>query len=113
MGVGAEISRGRLVCTRACSHATNQMSMNRLSLTISSTPRIFYRMDKNAREVLAKRVRERRAALGWSQDDLADIAGLHRTYIGSIERAEQSIGVDNIEKIAKALNVPISELFQD
>lgn len=70
-------------------------------------------MDKNAREVLAKRVREMRAALGWSQDDLADNAGLHRTYIGSIERAEQSIGVDNIEKLAKALKVPISELFKE
>ena len=70
-------------------------------------------MKLSARELFAKRVRELRAERGWSQDDLADNASLHRTYIGTIERAEQSIGVDNIEKIAKAFKVPIAELFRD
>lgn len=68
---------------------------------------------KSARELFAKRVRELRNERGWSQDHLADIAGLHRTYIGTIERAEQSIGLDNIEKIAKALKVSIAELFRE
>jgi transcriptional regulator with XRE-family HTH domain len=68
---------------------------------------------KTARDLFAKRVRELRAERGWSQDDLADAAGLHRTYIGTIERAEQSIGLDNIEKIAKALKVSIAELFRE
>ncbi len=68
---------------------------------------------KTARDLFAKRVRELRTERGWSQDDLADAAGLHRTYIGTIERAEQSIGLDNIEKIAKALKVSISELFRE
>ena len=66
-----------------------------------------------ARELLAKRIRELRAERGWSQDELAEKAGLHRTYIGTIERAEQSVTVDSIEKIAKALKVPIKELFKE
>ena len=66
-----------------------------------------------ARELLAKRIRELRAERGWSQDDLAAESGLHRTYIGTIERAEQSVTVDSIEKIAKALKVPIKELFKE
>ncbi len=68
---------------------------------------------KTARDLFAKRVRELRTERGWSQDDLADAAGLHRTYIGTIERAEQSIGLDNIEKIAKAFKVSIAELFRE
>ena len=45
-----------------------------------------------------------------SQEKLAELAGLHRTYIGMIERAEKNITLCNIEKIAKALGVEISEL---
>ncbi len=46
-----------------------------------------------------------------SQEDLADVAGLHRTYIGMIERAEKNITLINIEKIAKALKIEIKELL--
>jgi len=66
-------------------------------------------MKITARELFAKRVLELRAERGWSQDDLAKAARFHRTYIGTIERAEQSIGLDNMEKIANALKVPIFE----
>ena len=45
-----------------------------------------------------------------SQEKLAELAGLHRTYIGMIERAEKNITLCNIEKISKALGVKISEL---
>ena len=45
-----------------------------------------------------------------SQEKLAELAGLHRTYIGMIERAEKNIPLCNIEKVAKALGVKISEL---
>lgn len=70
-------------------------------------------MKTPARELFAKRVRELRLERGLSQDELADAAGLHRTYIGTVERGEQSIGIDNVEKIAKALKVAISELFRE
>ncbi len=48
-----------------------------------------------------------------SQEQLAEIAGVHRTYIGMIERAEKNITLCNIEKIAKALNVRISQLLEE
>lgn len=57
------------------------------------------------------RVRELRKVKGLSQEDLSFKAELHRTYIGMIERAEKNITLTNIEKIAKALDVDIKELF--
>ena len=70
-------------------------------------------MAKRARDVLAKRIRELRLEKGWSQEALADTCGLHRTYIGDIERRERNVSIDNIEKIALALKVPITELLSD
>tara|TARA_Y100000389_G_C17222216_1_gene393896 strand:+ start:134 stop:340 length:207 start_codon:yes stop_codon:yes gene_type:complete len=61
-------------------------------------------------EILIKfgdRVREIRKEKGLSQDELAHIANLHRTYIGMIERAEKNITLINIEKIANALKLKI------
>lgn len=59
-----------------------------------------------------KKVREARGKLHLSQEDLAERAGLHRTYIGMIERAEKNITMVNIEKISKALNVSLSKLMK-
>lgn len=56
-------------------------------------------------------VQQRRKALGLSQEQLADKAGVHRTYIGMIERAEKNITLCNMEKIAKALDTSISSLL--
>jgi len=70
-------------------------------------------MEKTKLKVLlrfAERVREERAKQGISQEALAARAGVHRTYIGMIERAEKNITLSNIEKIAKALKVSITEL---
>lgn len=58
-------------------------------------------------------VQRHRKALGLSQEQLADKAGVHRTYIGMIERAEKNVTLCNIEKIAKALNVSICELLNN
>jgi len=52
-----------------------------------------------------------RVQAGMSQEVLADESGLHRTYIGSVERGERNLSVDNIERLAAALNVPPSELL--
>jgi len=54
-----------------------------------------------------RRIREEH---GLSQENLAALAGLHRAYIGQIERGEKNIGLKNLEKIAKALNVNIKVL---
>ncbi len=58
-------------------------------------------------------VQRHRKALGLSQEQLADKAGVHRTYIGMIERAEKNVTLCNIERLAKALNVPICELLNN
>ncbi len=56
-------------------------------------------------------VREERLRQGLSQEQLAEKAGVHRTYIGMIERAEKTIGLRNIERIAGALGVRVSDIF--
>lgn len=53
-----------------------------------------------------------RKQAGYSQEKLAELASVHRTYIGMIERGEKNITLKNIVKIAKALNVDISELLR-
>jgi transcriptional regulator with XRE-family HTH domain len=64
------------------------------------------------RKQFGKRLRELRKRSGLSQEELGFRAGLHRTYIGAIERSEQNVSVDNIHKLAKALKVPADELFK-
>ena len=59
------------------------------------------------------RVRELRKLKSFSQEELAYRANLHRTYIGMIERAEKNITLINIQKIAKALDVKIKDLFEN
>ena len=69
-------------------------------------------MAENINVTFGKKVREERLKLGLSQEELASRAGVHRTYIGMIERAEKNITLENIEKIAKALGIPIAELVK-
>jgi transcriptional regulator with XRE-family HTH domain len=57
------------------------------------------------------RVRELRLAVHLSQEELAYRAGVHRTYLGGIERGERNPSLKNIEAIAKALKVTMAELF--
>ncbi|MEY3221379.1 MAG: helix-turn-helix domain-containing protein [Cuspidothrix sp.] len=57
------------------------------------------------------RVREERLKKNLSQEELAERAGVHRTYIGMIERAEKNITLINVQKIALALEIQISDLF--
>jgi transcriptional regulator with XRE-family HTH domain len=64
------------------------------------------------RKAFGKRVRILRKSKGYSQESFADAASLHRTYIGAIERGEQNVSLDNIERIAKALKIQIAELFE-
>ena len=63
--------------------------------------------------MFANNVRRERAARGWSQEALADAAGLHRTYIGSVERCERNISIDNIARVAAAFGVSPDALLRD
>lgn len=58
-----------------------------------------------------RRIRALREAKGWSQEGFAEECGLHRTYIGGIERGERNVGLVNVERIALALGVSIADLF--
>ncbi len=68
-------------------------------------------MKANARKRLAQRVRLLRTSHGWSQEVLAELSGLNRSYIGAVERAEHNIGLDNIERIATALETNVPDLL--
>lgn len=70
-------------------------------------------VSSDARRVFAKRLRQLRQVRSLSQEALADLAGLHRTYVGSIERCERNVSIDNMERLARALGVDIVELLRD
>ena len=64
-------------------------------------------------ERFGQRIRTLRKERGLSQEQLADLSGLDRTYISGIERGIRNVALRNIEALAQALEVSISELFQD
>lgn len=59
------------------------------------------------------RVRAERERLGVSQEELADRAGMHRTYLGGVERGERNVGLLNVLRIARALGIKPAVLFCD
>ncbi len=61
--------------------------------------------------LVGKRVKELRNKLGISQEELADLAGLDRTYVTSVECGRRNISIVNIEKLAKALKVSLAVFF--
>jgi transcriptional regulator with XRE-family HTH domain len=60
-----------------------------------------------------ERLRAVRQKKGISQEKLAELAGLHRTYVSSVERGERNISLLNIEKLAVALEVPMARLMPE
>ena len=66
----------------------------------------------NVYEKLAVKIRKLRNERKWSQEELADRAGLHRTYISHIENAKREISVETMCKIAKGFNIDPSELME-
>jgi|TARA_R110001599_G_C12274464_1_gene661897 transcriptional regulator with XRE-family HTH domain len=64
------------------------------------------------RDVLARNLRLHRAERGWSQERLALESGLNRTYLSAVERSEQNISVDNIARLAAALNIEARDLLE-
>jgi transcriptional regulator with XRE-family HTH domain len=67
---------------------------------------------EDVRVRFGKVLRERRHRLGVSPEEFADLCGLDRTYVGGIERGERNVALVNIERLAKALKISLSELFR-
>ena len=61
--------------------------------------------------LFGRALRVLREERGYSQEELAERAGLHRNYVGGIERGERNVGLENIGKLAKALSVRMQDLF--
>jgi transcriptional regulator with XRE-family HTH domain len=68
-------------------------------------------MGGRARKVLARRLRALRLMRGWTQEELAEACGLHRTYVSMVERGQCNIGLDNLEKLADAFGLSLPEFF--
>jgi len=67
---------------------------------------------RDIRERFGFAVKDRRQELDLTQEDLADRAGIHRTYLSDVERGSRNLSLINIERLASALSLSISELFQ-
>ena len=61
---------------------------------------------------LGARIRELRTEMGLPQEELAEISGLHRTYVGSVERGERNLTLASIETLARSLRTSVSDLFR-
>ena len=62
---------------------------------------------------LGQRIRELRLAQGYSQEAFADKCGVHRTFMGTVERGESNVSFQNIVKVAQTLGVSLAVLFTD
>lgn len=67
--------------------------------------------EEELRGALGETIRDLRARAGYSQERFAYVVGMHRTYVGSIERGERDVGLRNLAKIAEALGMPASRLI--
>lgn len=63
-------------------------------------------------KIIGKRIKEQRLAKGLSQEELAELASLHRTYIGIVERGEKNITLFNLYRISEALGVDINKILK-
>lgn len=73
---------------------------------------IIMTTNQNLLKQFGRTIQTLRKELGISQEELAYRAGFHRTYIGMIERAERNITLSNIQKLADALNITLTDLFE-
>jgi len=72
---------------------------------------MVHRQESGARHVFARNLRKARQAQELSQEKLAELTGLHRTYVGSVERGERNVSIDNMERFAEALGIPLAKLL--
>jgi hypothetical protein len=66
---------------------------------------------EHLRIALGSRIMTRRISLGLRQEDLGHLAGMHRTYVGSVERGERNISLENLDRLATALGMSIAALL--
>ena len=64
-------------------------------------------------KALGRRIRELRTERGYSQEAFADKCGVHRTFMGTIERGESNLSFQNVHKVATTLGISLSALFKD
>ena len=69
-------------------------------------------MERSIQIAFGDAVRDARVNHGYSQEELADLCGMHRTYISDIERGLRNVSLENIEKISAALDTPLSVLLE-
>jgi transcriptional regulator with XRE-family HTH domain len=75
--------------------------------------RAGHALGSQGRVAFGRRVRAIRETDGLSQEQLAELAGLHRTYISSLERGQRNVGLDNIYALAQALKVSPAAFFEE
>lgn len=71
------------------------------------------RQSRSAREIFATNLRRERLARNWSQIELADASDLHFTYVSSVAHAKRNISIDAMERLARALDLPLAVLLTD
>lgn len=69
-------------------------------------------MSKDPRKKFGEHIRTIRKQAGWSQEELAAASGLHRTYVGAVERGERNVSLINIVQLARALRVKPADLLE-
>jgi transcriptional regulator with XRE-family HTH domain len=70
-----------------------------------------HRRHESARERFARNLKAQRLGSALSQEELAALCGLHRTYVGSVERAERNVSIDTMERLAEALELDVVDLL--
>ena len=73
---------------------------------------LIYKMESDILKQFGKRIKDLRTTNKWSQQDLADVSGFHKNYIGMVERGERNISLKNIEVFAKSFEITIEELLK-
>lgn len=68
-------------------------------------------MHRGIQKAFGQQVRRLRQAKGFSQEELAERCGLHRTYVGAVERGERNLSLQSMARLAKALDADIADFF--
>ena len=74
---------------------------------------ILKAMEKDVKRIFGNRIRQLRKEADLSQEDLAELTGFHRTYIGMVERGERNPSLENLIKFAKCFKISLSKLFEE